>query len=108
MTKPFFLLVSPLFILLSCKEVNKDWYAENDRLIPMDLLSSDFYRHPERIGYPQSGYIMEHLLTNYTISQFKQFCTKGYENFQKIYGLPYAKVQAPNARCHLPNSNELL
>ena len=60
------------------------YFLENDKLISIDLLSSDFYKQPEMVGYHQSGYIVEYLLENYSIEQFKKLWTNGFKNFEKI------------------------
>lgn len=70
------------------------YFLENDKLISMDLLSSDFYKHPEMVGYHQSGYIVEYLLSYYNIEQFKKLWTDGFENFKEIYDVPFSKVKA--------------
>lgn len=69
------------------------YFLETDQLIPMDLLSSDFYKQPEMFAYHQSGYIVEYLLANYSIEQFKQLWKNGFGKFQEIYGLPFEKVK---------------
>lgn len=69
------------------------YLLENEKLISIDLLSSDFYKQPEMVGYHQSGYIVEHLLTNYSIEQFKNLWINGFENFEQIYDVPYLKVK---------------
>lgn len=69
------------------------YLLENDKLISIDLLSADFYKQPEMIGYHQSAYIVEHLITNYSLEQFKNLWINGFENFEKIYGVPYSIVK---------------
>jgi hypothetical protein len=69
------------------------YFMENDKLISMDLLASDFYKQPEMIAYHQSAYIVEYLLSNYTIDQFKQLWIGGFEKFEEIYGVPYTTVK---------------
>lgn len=66
---------------------------QNDKLISMHFLTSDFYRQPEMIAYHQSGYIVDHLLTNYSIEQFSKLWKSGFEKFEEIYGVPYSKVK---------------
>ena len=70
------------------------YFLENDKLIPIDLLTSDFYNQPEMLGYHQSAYIVEYLLENYTIDQFKRLWTNGFDDFESIYGVPYSVVKA--------------
>lgn len=69
------------------------YLLENDQLISMDLLTSDFYKQPEMIGYHQSAYIVEHLLHNYTVEQFKKLWIRGFEKFEEIYGIAYTTVK---------------
>lgn len=70
------------------------YFLENDKLISMDLLSSDFYKQPEMVAYHQSGYIVEYLLENYSIEQFKKLWTEGFKNFEEIFSVPYSKIKA--------------
>ena len=85
------------------------YLLEEDRLISMEDLSSDFYSQSEMIGYHQSAYIVQHLLENYTIDQFKKLWIDGFEKFEEIYGVPYSKVKTDLDNVVLekyPNVNE--
>lgn len=70
------------------------YLLETDRLIPMDLLTSEFYSQPEMIAYHQSAYIVEYLLANYSIEKFKELWKSGFEKFEEIYGLSFNKVES--------------
>lgn len=70
------------------------YLLEIDRLIKMDLLTSNFYNQPEMISYHQSAYIVEYLLTNYSIEKFEKLWKSGFEKFEQIYGLSFDKVQS--------------
>jgi hypothetical protein len=66
---------------------------EDKMLSPMDSLAAQFYKQPEMIAYHQCGFISQYLLANYGVEKFKELWTQGFENFEKIYGLPFAKVK---------------
>ncbi|WP_336129645.1 peptidase MA family metallohydrolase [Mesoflavibacter sp. CH_XMU1422-2] len=66
---------------------------EEDKLIPIDDLVSNFYNNSEMVSYHQSGYIVQYLLENYTIEQFKQLWTDGFEKFEEIYGVSYSRIE---------------
>ncbi|NHF60173.1 hypothetical protein FK220_012525 [Flavobacteriaceae bacterium TP-CH-4] len=66
---------------------------EENKLISMEDLSSDFYGQSEMIGYHQSGYMVQYLLENYALEKFKTLWTDGFEKFEEIYGLPYSQVK---------------
>ncbi|MBO0354539.1 hypothetical protein J0656_10975 [Muricauda ruestringensis] len=73
-------------------EIYRYLLAEN-KLIPIEDLSSNFYDQSEMIAYHQSGYIVQYLLEHYSIGQFKQLWTDGFEKFEEIYGFSYAKIE---------------
>jgi peptidase MA superfamily protein len=70
------------------------YLLETDRLIEMDSLRSNFYRQEEMIAYHQSAYMVDHLLNRYSLEQFKELWTKGFDSFQSIYGISFSKVKA--------------
>lgn len=65
-----------------------------DKLIPIDDLVSDFYSNSEMVSYHQSAYVVQYLLENYTLEQFKKLWTEGFEKFEEIYGLSYPKMES--------------
>jgi len=69
------------------------YFLEYNKLISINELSSDFYKQPEMVGYHQSAYIVEYLLSNYSIEQFKRLWTEGFENFEEIYTIPFSEVK---------------
>lgn len=69
------------------------YLMETDKLIPIELLTSDFYSQPDMIGYHQSAYIVEHLLTNYSIEQLKNLWQGGFNKFEDIYGVSFSQVK---------------
>jgi hypothetical protein len=70
------------------------YFMETDKLIHIDSLTSDFYAQSEMIGYHQSAYVVEYLLNNYNIEQFKQLWTQGFNSFESIYGISFSKAKA--------------
>ncbi len=69
------------------------YFMETDKLIPIELLVSDFYGQPDMIGYHQSAYIVEYLLTNYSVEQLKKLWIQGFGKFEEIYSLPFSRVK---------------
>jgi len=67
---------------------------ETDKLIQINSLTSDFYAQSEMIGYHQSAYLVEYLLNNYNIEQFKQLWTQGPDSFESIYSISFSKAKA--------------
>lgn len=85
----------------SANECNGNSVAEiyryllaKDKLISMEDLSSDFYDQSEMVGYHQSGYIVQYLLENFSIEQFKRLWIDGFEKFEEIYRISYANVKS--------------
>jgi len=76
----------------SVEQIYRFFMAE-DKLIPIEDLVSNFYGNSEMVSYHQSGYIVQYLLEKYTIKQFKQLWTDGFEKFENIYGLSYQEIE---------------
>ncbi|WP_159075751.1 peptidase MA family metallohydrolase [Muricauda brasiliensis] len=76
----------------SVSDVYRYLLAEH-RLIPIEDLTSSFYDQSEMIAYHQSGYIVQYLLENYSLEQFKQLWTGGFQKFEEIYGISYPKIE---------------
>jgi hypothetical protein len=70
------------------------YLMETDKLIDIDFLTLDFYAQSEMIGYHQSAYLVEYLLNNYNIEQFKQFWAQGFDSFESIYNISVSKAKA--------------
>jgi hypothetical protein len=70
------------------------YFMETGKLIHIDSLTSDFYAQSEMIGYHQSAYLVEYLLNNYNIEQFKQLWGQGFGSFESIYGISFSKAKA--------------
>jgi len=64
------------------------------KLISIEDFTSDFYGQSEMIAYHQSGYIVQYLLENYSLEQFKELWTEGFEKFEEIYRLSYSEMQS--------------
>lgn len=80
----------------SCKYTVDQLYAyfsEKKLLIPMDSLTFDFYKRPEMIAYYQSGYIVQYLIEKYGLNKIKDLWQSGFQDFNRIYGTPYQKVE---------------
>lgn len=69
------------------------YLLEEDKLISIEDLTTDFFAQSEMVAYHQSGYIVQYLLENYGLEKFKNLWTEGYEKFEEIYGVPYLKVK---------------
>jgi len=70
------------------------YFLETDQLISIDLLTRDFRNQPENFSYHQSAYIVEYLLENYSIKQFKQVWKGGFRKFEEVYGLSFKQLKA--------------
>ena len=70
------------------------YLKETNKLIPIELLTSDFYNQSEMIGYHQSAYIVEYLITNFSIEQLKRLWSEGFTKFEDIYNVPFSKVKS--------------
>ena len=69
------------------------YFLDADMLIEIDSLTKDFYHQPEMIAYHQSAYVVEYLLKNYSIEQFKRLWTEGLNGFESIYGISFQKMK---------------
>lgn len=69
------------------------YFLQTDKLIPIDSLVTDFHRQPEMIGYHQSAYVVEYLLTNYSINQFKRLWSEGFDKFESIYNINFLEMK---------------
>ncbi len=69
------------------------YFLDTGKLVPIDSLVTAFYQQPEMIGYHQSAYVVEYLLENYSIKQFKRLWTEGFDNFEFIYGLSFQEMK---------------
>lgn len=70
------------------------YFLENEMLIPIDSLVSNFYGQPEMIAYHQSAFVVKYLLEKYTIEQYKELWTSGMGQFEMIYGASYSDMKA--------------
>jgi hypothetical protein len=62
--------------------------------VPVESLTSDFYREPEMIAYHQAAFIAQYLLASYGPKKFNELWMQGFANFEAIYGISYARVAA--------------
>ena len=69
------------------------YFMDTDKLIPTDSLATDFYKQSEMIAYHQSAYVVEYLLKNYKIEQFKRFWTEGFKSFESIYSISIQEMK---------------
>ena len=69
------------------------YLLEKKMLIPMSALTSTFYQQPEMIAYHQAAYIAQYLLNKYGVEKFKQLWTRGFDQFERIYGIRFQQAQ---------------
>lgn len=69
------------------------YFLGKNMLISVDSMATDFYAQPEMVAYHQSAFIVEYLLTNYTLDQFRELWTKGFDSFQNIYGISFSEMK---------------
>ncbi len=70
------------------------YFLAKDKLLPMESLTANFYQTEEMIGYHQSAYLVEYLISKYGIQKIETLWTSGFSNFENIYGLPFSKMEA--------------
>jgi hypothetical protein len=70
------------------------YLLEENMLIPIDLLTSDFYKEEEMVAYHQSAYIVEYMISNYGIEKFEEFWKNGFSSFESIYGFSFSQMEA--------------
>lgn len=83
MTKPLFLFTISLFILLSCKDGNRDWYSENE--------VCECYTQSEFIGFDST---LKACLAQFNIElnkKKKEAKTESLENFEKDHLMELTK-----------------
>lgn len=69
------------------------YFIDTDKLIHVDSLATSFYNQSEMIGYHQSAYVVEYLLKNYSIKQFKRLWTEGFDSFESIYSIDFQEMK---------------
>lgn len=69
------------------------YFLDTDKLIHIDSLTTDFYNQPEMVCYHQSAYVVEHLLNNYSINQFKRLWIEGFDSFESIYSVSFQEMK---------------
>lgn len=69
------------------------YFLEEELLIPIDSLTNHFYQTEEMIGYHQSAYIVEYLISNYGIPKLETLWKSGFSAFESIYELSYSQME---------------
>ena len=69
------------------------YFLQTEKLIPIDSLVTNFHRQAEMIAYHQSAYVVEYLLKNYSIKQFKRLWSEGFDKFQSIYKISFQEMK---------------
>jgi hypothetical protein len=69
------------------------YLSEKGMLIPMNALTTGFYRQPEMVAYHQAAYIVQYLLNRYGVEKFKDLWMQGFASFENIYGVAFEKAQ---------------
>lgn len=69
------------------------YFLAKKMLIPIESLTRDFYQTEEMIGYHQSAYIVEYLISHYGIEKLEALWKNGFTNFENIYGLTFAQME---------------
>ncbi len=70
------------------------YFLEENMLISIDKLTSNFYQTEEMIGYHQSAYIVEYMISNYGLQKFEAIWKSGFSSFESIYGIPFSQMEA--------------
>ncbi len=69
------------------------YFLENNMLLSIDSLTHNFYQTEEMVGYHQSGYIVEHMISTYGLPKFEKLWKGGFSGFESIYGFPYSQME---------------
>lgn len=69
------------------------YFLEKEILVPIESLTSNFYQVEEMIGYHQSAYIVEYLISNYGLRKFEALWKRGFLSFENIYGIPFSQIE---------------
>ena len=69
------------------------YFLEEDLLIAMDTLTSDFFSAPDMISYHQSAHIVDYLITNYGLSKFIELWQNGFSAFERVYEMPFHQME---------------
>ncbi len=70
------------------------YFMKAKMLIPIDSLTTDFYRQPEMIAYHQSAFMVQSLLERFGAKKLKQLWVEGFDKFNNIYGQSFASFQS--------------
>ena len=66
------------------------WYmVQNNKTIPMNKLTENFYNNHEVVSYYQCGYIVQDLIEKQGLNNFKKVWNKGFDSFEEIYGFSF-------------------
>lgn len=81
----------------SCNGYNDEqiyrYLSANNMLIPMQALTTGFYKQPEMVAYHQAAYIVQYLLEHYGADKFRDLWTRGFDQFKNVYGSQFEEVQ---------------
>jgi hypothetical protein len=78
------------------------YFLSQDMLFTMDSLTTNFYNNNDMIAYHQSAFIVQYLIKNYGIENLKKLWQVGFQDFDKIYGFSFSKLQS-NIKVFLNN-----
>lgn len=65
----------------------------NNKRMPIEGLSGDFYGQPEMIAYTQCAYLAGSLLAEHGVDKFRRLWKEGIDRFEAVYGMPYHQWQ---------------
>jgi len=69
------------------------YFLEEKMLVPIETLTSKFYHVEEMIGYHQSAYIVEFMISNYEIEKLEELWKNGFSSFENIYGFTFSQME---------------
>jgi len=70
------------------------FFLSKNMLFSMDSLTINFYKNKDMIAYHQSAFIVQYLLDNFGITKFKELWQAGFQDFDKIYGFSFEKLES--------------
>ena len=76
----------------SLEEIYK-YLLQSKKLLPIKLLTDDFYNQNDMITYTQSAFVCKYLIQNYGMEKFIKLWKGGFPVFKQVYGIQYEEME---------------
>lgn len=67
--------------------------AAEGRLLPLEILSRDFLKHPEGVTYVESASFIGFVINRHGMEKFKQMWLGGFKSIPRVLGRPVAELE---------------